>query len=169
MTERFGQIYLIGEYLGKVVSGLREILYREPNRSDQEAVPPTGQALLKQIVTSLFRLGSGQAPNHLRRERLRAERTAEVARATVRHRDGGVDGVDDSPAGRSELIPAPPLLQPCEQHFGRLDQRCRVGEIASRNIGRRSVLRLGDREMMPGIERSADAEAAGNLRGFVRQ
>src|SRR5258705_8006019 len=144
MTERFGQIYLIGEYLGKVVSGLREILYREPNRSDQEALPPTGQALLKQlkqIVTSLFRLGSGQAPNHLRRERLRAERTAEVARATVRHRDRGIDGVDDSSAGSSELIPAPPLLQPCEQHCGRLDQRCRVGEIASRNIGRRAVLR----------------------------
>jgi DNA-binding transcriptional ArsR family regulator len=33
MTERFGQLYLIGEHLVEVVSGLRDTLYREPNVS----------------------------------------------------------------------------------------------------------------------------------------
>src|SRR5258708_22828558 len=33
MTERFGQLYLIGEPLAEVVRGLRDTLYREPHVS----------------------------------------------------------------------------------------------------------------------------------------
>src|SRR5260370_26643434 len=71
----------------------------------------------------------GQTGDHPRRERLGAQRTAEVARAMVRLRDRGIDGVDDPPAGRSEFLPAPALLQPCGQHRRRLDERPRGREL----------------------------------------
>src|SRR5262249_58507381 len=98
-----------------------------------------------------------------RRERLRAQRTAEVAGARGWVGDGAVERGLDRVRGAREVAVAAPLAEPREQHRGGTDQRGRVRLVLAGDVGRRAVLGLGDAVVRAGVDRGRKPEAAGNL------
>src|SRR3546814_9155016 len=68
----------------------------------------------------------------------------------------------------SDLIGAAPP-EPVEQHRRREDQRGRIGDALPRDVGRRAVLCLRDADIVAGVDRTAEAEAAAEFRCLVGQ
>ena len=77
--------------------------------------------------------------------------------------NGVINGIGAAAEGRQ----VPPVGEPIEQHCGRKDERARVGLVLALDIRRRAVLRLRHAVCIAGVDRAAQAEAAGKLRSKV--
>src|SRR5262245_5063250 len=133
-------------------SGFGKAAAGTPDGAKSCAAPDTANAAAKTtlIVLRIVTACSSRLPprrpllhqrRHPRAECLRAERSAQVARAPLRVADRAVEGVLDDRGGAGQAVVVAPLAQPGKQHRRRADQRGRVGAVLARDVGRRAVLR----------------------------